>query len=458
MTRRLIISYLTVTVFVLLILEIPLVLFFADREESRLLSSIERDALVLATTYEDALQRGTPYSLAPAIDYAGRTGTRVVVINRVGQSIVDTAGEPYQDFSNRTEITHALTGAIESGTRFSTTLNGDLAFAAVPVASGGEIFGAVRITFPTSQIADRVRRFSLSLAGVAAVVLAAIGAVGWVVARSVTRPLERLRQGALIAGEGNLDVRIDVGDAPPEMRDLADAFNQMASRLEQILERHREFVADASHQLRTPLTALRLRLENAEDSLGQGAQPDIEWALRETDRLGAVIDQLLQLARVAERAKEPTTIETVRLIRDRADTWSTVADQSGIELVVDAPPAAWVSAVEGTIEQIVDNLMSNALKAAPPGSIVNLRVVRADSLVEVHVIDEGPGLTETERRQSMQRFWRGTTEGTGLGLAIVARLAEASGGSARLDQAATGGVDAVAAFPAAPEPASKNRT
>lgn len=119
---------------------------------------------------------------------------------------------------------------------------------------------------------------------------------------------------------------------------------------------------------------------------------------------------------------------------------------------------AWVSAVEGTIEQIVDNLMSNALKAAPSGSIVTLRVVPAGTLVEVHVIDEGPGLSDAERRQAMQRFWRGTTEGTGLGLAIVGRLAEASGGSARLDPVATGGVDAVAAFPAAGGPAWKDRT
>lgn len=457
MTRRLTLSYLTITVFVLLVLEVPLVLFFADREESRLLSTIERDALVLATIYEDALQHGTPYSLDPAIDYVSRTGTRVVVVNSLGQSIVDTAGEAYQDFTNRSEIINALAGSIESGTRFSATLDGGLAFAAVPVASGGDIYGAVRIAFPTTQIGDRIRQFSLSLAGVAAVVLAAITAVGWVVAKSVTRPVERLRHGALMVGEGDLEVCIDVGDAPPELLELADAFNHMASRLQELLKRHREFIADASHQLRTPLTALRLRLENVEDSIGPGGERDFQWALRETDRLGEVIDQLLQLARVEEGGKETTAIEVAQLIRDRADTWSTVANQSAVELVVDAPPETWVSAVEGAVEQIFDNLLSNALKVAPPESVVTLRVVSAGQMVEIHVIDEGPGLTEEDRRKAMHRFWRGSTEGTGLGLAIVNRLAEASGGTARLDPAATGGVDAVVTFPAVPAPVASTQ-
>lgn len=448
MNRRLTLSYLAVTVFVLLVLEIPLVLFFADREESRLLSAIERDALVLATIYEDALQSNTPYSLAPAIDYAARTGTRVVVVNSVGQSIVDTANEAYQDFTNRSEIVNALAGTIESGTRFSATLGGNLAFASVPVASGGDIYGAIRLTFPTTQIGDRVRQFSLSLAGVAAVVLAAITAVGWVVARSVTRPIERLRQGALMVGEGNLDVRVDVGDAPPELSELAKTFNNMASRLQELLKRHREFVADASHQLRTPLTALRLRLENVEDSIEPEAESDFQWALRETDRLGEVINQLLELARVEEGEKKPTVIEVAQLIRDRADTWSTVANQSGVELVVDAPPETWISAVDGTVEQILDNLLSNALKVAPSESTVTLRVIPAGQIVEVHVIDEGPGLTEADRVNAMQRFWRGAAEGTGLGLAIVNRLAEASGGTARLDSSASGGVDALITMPA----------
>jgi signal transduction histidine kinase len=102
------------------------------------------------------------------------------------------------------------------------------------------------------------------------------------------------------------------------------------------------------------------------------------------------------------------------------------------------------------MEQILDNLLSNALKVAPPNSSVTLRAVNTGQAVEVHVIDAGPGLTEADRQSAMQRFWRGTADGTGLGLAIVNRLAEASGGSARLEQATPGGLDAVVTFPAVP--------
>jgi signal transduction histidine kinase len=185
-----------------------------------------------------------------------------------------------------------------------------------------------------------------------------------------------------------------------------------------------------------------------EDSIEPGAESDFQWALRETDRLGEVINQLLELARVEEGEKKPTVIEVAQLIRDRADTWSTVANQSGVELVVDAPPETWISAVDGTVEQILDNLLSNALKVAPSESTVTLRVIPAGQIVEVHVIDEGPGLTEADRVNAMQRFWRGAAEGTGLGLAIVNRLAEASGGTARLDSSASGGVDALITMPA----------
>ena len=115
MTRRLVLSYLAITVVVLVLLEVPLAIFFQQREENRLTVDTERDATVLATFYEDALERSTPADPAPADDYTGRTGARVVVVDSAGISIVDTGGDPPRDFSTRPEIATALTGTRASG-------------------------------------------------------------------------------------------------------------------------------------------------------------------------------------------------------------------------------------------------------------------------------------------------------------------------------------------------------
>lgn len=453
MTRRLLVSYLTVTLFVLLVLEIPLGIFFAERERERLVANVERDAVVLATIYEDALDQGATYSLQPAIDYAEDTGTRVVLVNESGTSLIDTSAPAYQDFTNRPEITEALAGRRASGTRPSVTLGEDLLYVAVPVASGGVVHGAVRITYPTSQVDARIARFRWTLAAVAAVVLAAIAAVGTVAARSVVEPIRKVDRAAReAAATGDLTTRIDPGDAPGELRRLVDGFNEMAARLEELIDRHRRFVADASHQLRTPLTALRLRLENLAEGVEPRDRAGIEAAIEETNRLGELVDQLLHLARLDGRDLPIETVDLAALVRERADVWEALATEQEADVRVDAPerpvPA---SAVHGGVEQVLDNYLSNALKVTPRGGMVRITVASGDRFQEVHVLDEGPGMDPSAAAAAFERFWTTDRErgGSGLGLAIVAVLAEASGGTAELVPRATGGMDAVIRLPAA---------
>ena len=139
MTRRLLLGYLTAAVMVLLVLEVPLAIFYQQRETDRLTVDVERDATVLAGYYEDALGQRTPPDPASASDYARRTGIRVVVVDKAGSSLIDTAGRVGRDFSTRPEIKTALSGARAEGTRHSDTLNTDLLYVAMPVASGGKV-------------------------------------------------------------------------------------------------------------------------------------------------------------------------------------------------------------------------------------------------------------------------------------------------------------------------------
>ena len=163
----------------------------------------------------------------------------------------------------------------------------------------------VRVTVPTSRVDALVRRFWLVLAGVALAVLLAVALAGRWVALWVSRPLTRLREAARAAGAGDLGTRADASDGPPEVREVAAAFNDTVARLEALVGAQEAFVADASHQLRSPLTALRLRLENLEDEVPPAARAGFTAAITETDRLSQLVDMLLAMARSEQVPAEP---------------------------------------------------------------------------------------------------------------------------------------------------------
>lgn len=445
MTRRLVLSYLAITLFALAVLEIPLGLTFESREEGRLLAAVERDARVLTTYFEDQLEHeptGTPLvnGVAQATSYTERTDARVVVVGVDGISLVDT--EPGlgigRDFTTRPEIAAALRGETASGTRRSDTLQMDMLYVAVPVGSGGRIYGAVRVSYPRATLDDRVRDNWLRLGLLAVVVITAVLLVGWVLAQSVTRPVRALRLASARVAGGDLGARVE-GSGPPELRVLAESFNDMTARVQRMVEREKAFSADVSHQLRTPLTALRLRLEALEYETGPSGRDDLDAAIRETDRLGHVVDALLALARSVEGVSPIVDIDLAPIARDRIATWAPLADERTVTMRYRGPSWAPALAMRGAVEQILDNLLSNALEVVPDGSTVEIVVTPAGEHVTIAVIDEGPGMTDAELERAFDRFW--TTSGTGLGLAIVRRLAEASGGSVTARRSAAGGLE-----------------
>lgn len=447
MNRRLLLGYLGVALFVLLALEVPLGIQNQRTARRDLEVNIEHDATTLASIAEDAIQSGTTAQLRPVAQkvyaYAGVTGARIVVVDRRGLARIDTSARVpgAEDFASRPEIESALRGAVASGTRYSQTLHTRLLYVAVPIASGGVVHGAVRITYPTSAVDSKIRRFWLVLGLVAAVVLAGAALIGLFTARLVTRPLRRLEQAAAAVGEGRLDARADAGGGPPEVRSLATVFNETVATLERVLRLQQEFVADASHELRTPLTALRLRLENG----------DLDGGLREVERFAEMVDGLLALARADTATKPPSSADAGAVVRDRVITWWPLAEERGLELVAETDESIATLAAPERLVQILDNLIANAFDAAPRGTTVTVSAARTRAGVELHVRDEGRGLSPEHRVRAFDRFWRAGTAGggSGLGLAIVRRLVEADGGEVELLESAAGGVDAVVRLRAA---------
>ena len=467
MTRRLVVTYFTITAFALASLAIPLGITFAHREKDRLLFAIERDADAMAATVQGAVARGRPPASAAIVRYARSTGGRVVIVDKRGRSLLDTANlsGPSRGYSNRPEVVHALAGERVDGMRYSETLRTTLIYSAVPITTGDAgVAGAVRITYPSAALDARIRHTWSQIALLCLFVLCVVMSVGWLLARSVTRPVRRLEDATERFGRGDLAARVPEDRGPLELRHLVHAFNRMASEIERLLEARQEFVADASHQLRTPLTALRLRLENLDARVPETEHAAVEALLADVKRLSRIVDGLLLLARDDATGFAEEQVDLAAVARARGNAWRDVAAEHGVALVVAAPTAAPVVVESGAADQLLDNLVDNALAVARPTTAVEIRVQPAGDRVELHVLDRGPGLEPDAREHAFDRFWRAPNAaagGSGLGLAIVRRFARASGGDARLDARPGGGVDAVvtlrAAHRAAPQAEADSR-
>ena len=447
-----------VVALVLAVHDIPLANHLESVERDRLATKYERDAFILGGRSEEALEEGvaaTDTGLnAMVLRYASEEEVDVVVTDSDGVGVVASdASKIGQDLTNRVEISSALAdGEPQTGERYSGTLRGDLFFVAVPVLSGDRRVGAVRISAPESIVDDRVNAQVRGLLFVALLSLAIASVVAWLFAASVVRPLRRLHSATDRLAAGDLSTRAPTDAGPPEIRDVAESFNSMADRTEQLVERQRAFAGTASHQLRTPLTALRLRLEQlAIEVDGDTEMEDtVESALAETDRLRRMIEGLLALTRAEDAAVGPVVVDLSAIVHERAEHWRPLADESDVRLDVAAPTGVFVSVLPGAAEQMIDNLVDNALDVSPTGSRLTLSVSAGTTTTELHVIDDGPGLSDADREAAFERFWRAegaTPGGSGLGLAIVRQLANASGGQAELRAAPGGGIDATITLP-----------
>ncbi len=465
MRWRLISAFMIITLLVVLVQDIPLGNYLVRVQRDRITTSLERDAFLLGGRVREVLETGTglPGAAADAVHkYSQASGARVVIVNPAGTAVAtsdDDQSATGSSYISRPEIAAALTGQITSGQRSSETLGFDLLYVTVPVLSGEKIIGAVRLTYPAAEVADRVSGQLSVLWTVAGTTVLLAGLLAYLMAAAVTRTIKRLQKATELLAGGDLATRTEADEGAPELRALAGSFNRMADRLEHVLEQQRGFASDASHQLRTPLTGLRLRLENAVDAIGSnpdGARVMVADSLEETYRLQRIIDGLLRLSRADNPEVSLTEVDLNAVARNRQEQWEALAEETGVSITLDTGPKGSILAMPGAAEQIIDNLLDNALAVAPPGSQIRLVVSQPtnDGTVELHVIDQGPGLSAEDCQRAFNRFWRGpaSSEGSGLGLAIVHQLAQASGATASLasqgqDQsAAATGLDACVRF------------
>jgi signal transduction histidine kinase len=302
----------------------------------------------------------------------------------------------------------------------------------------------------------KLRNYSFGALGV--LFVASLG-VGWVVAGRVLRPIGRITAVARDIQATDLSRRIELPGPEDELKQLADTFDAMLARLDAAFAAQRQFVADASHELRNPLAIIRTNVDVA--LADPRADPDdlrhtIVVVRRASDRMARLVDDLLALARRQEPILEHEPVDLGAAIVEASDDFMVPAAARGIVLDRAIAPGVIVIGDRDALKRAVANLLENAVRLAPAGSRIRLATGSEGDRAWIAVADEGPGIAPEDQAHVFDRFWRADKAraradgGTGLGLAIVRQIAESHGGQIRLQSKPGVGSSFVIWLPVAP--------
>ena len=436
MARRITLALLALTSALLVSSVVPLGLITMGHARDSFRQDTVLAARTLAGVAEENLADHTPgVVLGRSLTRARGPGQQIWVYDRAGRLVAATTrgAAPIRP--------GALAPVLAGGAAVATGSDDRLVVVAgIPDALHRAPDGAIVLARSAAELDERVTALWAWLAGVSAAGLLAAAALAVALARWVSRPLSALDLAAQRLGQGALDTRSAAGQGPPEVRRLAAHFNTMAGRLEMLVHSHSATMADVSHQLRTPLTALRLRLDVLAQDADPGTAAELAGAQDEVARLSRLVDGLLAVARAENVVIEPVTVPVDAVIGDRVAAWRPVAEERAVALTAAVEDRVRASLGEGHLEQILDNLLANALDAVPAGGHVEVGAAWAGDRVRAWVRDDGPGMSEQQRAAAFRRFATTTPGGAGLGLAIVHRLVTSNGGAAELSATPGGGL------------------
>jgi signal transduction histidine kinase len=456
---RLVAAFAYVTVTIIVALTIPLAISLDRRARTEL----ERENLIRAggiaqVIGAENLTPGRRAALDAIVrDAAEKADGRVIVVDARGRLLADSqgpaTGQPYAT-PERPEIVGALADVPTSVIRFSQDLGVDIMATAVPIVDEPSpdavtsVAGAVRITRSMDQVNATVHRITYGVIGIGAAGLIVGLILAFALSGSLSRPLRRLADVAGRFGAGDLSARANDVRGADEIEQLGASFDRMAEQVQGTMQAQRDFVGNASHQLRTPLTGMKLRLETAiAETDDTDLRHELEAAEHEVDRLAAIVDRLLATA--SREASPPPVVDLRSLADEAAERWRAPAREADTELTVDGPRGRAL-AHPSDVAQILDNLLGNAIAYAP--GRVELTTATTNGRVVVAVRDHGRGIPSGDLPHVTERFFRGPGErspGSGLGLAIVRELAERDGGSVAITDAQGGGTRVEVSLPSA---------
>ncbi|MFD7898569.1 ATP-binding protein [Streptomyces sp. NPDC059743] len=460
MRRHLVAALVALPAAVLVLLGLPLALERDEQAVRRLAHARMEQARAMKGLAADLVRGGNWAKAREHIaDYQDRTGGRIQIYNVAGQALMGalcilTADE----LREREPVKAALRGDFIDSAEQRVSWRAVELVIAIPVIEQGRLVAVVVIC---SFLDDLQSEVMTAWAVIVVGALLALAAGAWLaepLARWILRPIRYLERAALDFAAGDHHARVPVDQGPPELRVLAETFNHLAEQVQHQVRVQQSFVADASHQLRSPLVALSLRLENLEPFVDEDGAPRLAQALAEADRMSRIINALLLLARSESRDQSARSVDALAVLEERVASWRMVAAPKSVEIAIVEGTELPVAAIPGTLDQILDVFLDNAVQVSPSGSSIRLRLIVVGDTVAVQCQDEGPGMSADDRARACDRFWRGSGakpgEGSGLGLAIAASLARANGGEVLLKRAPGGGLHAELRLPAWRPPAA----
>ncbi|WP_320779570.1 HAMP domain-containing sensor histidine kinase [Streptomyces sp. CRN 30] len=443
MSRRIALSVLALVAALLVLAVVPLGLTMAEREQTLFRTEAASVTRSIASAAEEHLSDGRSDASARRLiaRVRGRGGC-ACVYDAAGRPVIGSpCPEPVADG------TSTMVASVLAHRGPTTHEDGRWLATAVPVGESAQPVGVALSVRSADPPHDRILAMWGRLASIGAGGLVAALLVATALARWVGRPLRTLDEAARRLGEGALDARAPAPTGPGEVRRLATTFNTMAARTEVLIHGHRAVVADVSHQLRTPLAALRLRLDLLAADADAVAAADLTDAQGEIARLTRLVDGLLAVARAEHAVPRPVKVRVDRLVAERRAAWAPVARAGGVRLTADCSPGLTAFLGADDLEQVLDNLIANSLDAVPEHGRVLITGRRRGEAVELRVVDHGPGMSRAARDAAFRRFGPSASTGSGLGLAIVHRLVTANGGTAELLDTPGGGLTAALSLP-----------
>jgi signal transduction histidine kinase len=445
MARRILLTVLALITVLVGVLAVPLGLISAGQDRRDFQDETVSAATTLANVAEELLGDGVRSpALRHAIRGLSRVGYRAAVYDPAGGLVAASSNLPAVPAGER--VRPRLSSSVITYTDDPGRL---LVLVPVVPDGGGGNLGMVAVSRSTSPLSHRIAVLwgLIAAVSVAGVVTAALIAAG--LARWVSRPLSELEDAAAKLGNGDLDTRSAEESGPQEVRRLAANFNTMAARLQALVRGHEAMMADVSHQLRTPLAALRLRLELLAQDTDQSTADELAGAQEEIARLSRMVSGLLAVARAENVTVPPMQVPVDALIRDRVVAWRPAATEHEVTLATGVLDQVSAWAGEGHLEQILDNLLANAIDAAHEGGTVHVSATAANGMAVLVVADDGPGMSKQQQNGAFHRFGHTSSGGAGLGLAIVDRLVTSDGGSAALSDTPGGGLTVTIELPQA---------
>jgi signal transduction histidine kinase len=445
MARRIALIVIALVVMLLGLVAVPLGLRTANEDRADFKHQTATEAAAVASVAEEQLDdNASVVALRQSISELRRRGDQVAVFSSSGQPL---AGDKSVTMVSRPLIRRAL-----AGTTSFTWPSEDHLMVTMPVLKdeSNASIGAVVLVRPTDWLDHRLATLWAWLTLVSVVALAAAGLTATWLARWVSRPLGALEAATRRLGSGELSARSSADAGPPEVRRLASNFNSMAGRLETLVTGHKAMMADVSHQLRTPLAALRLRLDVLALQAPEPLADELAGAQDEIARLSRMVDGLLAVVRAENVTSAQVLVQVDAVIQDRVAAWLPAAEERPVHLEVTVAEPVSARLGEGHLEQVLDNLLANALEAVPADGHIRVGAAGAGPMIRITVADDGPGMSEQQRQAALRRYVTATPGGTGLGLAIVHRLVTSDGGTITLSDTAGGGLTVTLDLPAAP--------